>query len=216
MLNEIIISEKKLNYPKFTNRLILLLPILLIIKGKRNLIYFNNSIHKRNLVLDNLNNIKPKIQLLKKIGPYLSEPQVNILNKIIILFEKINRTVSLIDFLSKDNNYKPIVINNITSKKERFNGILKVLEDELPKETTKIISPIIEIAANFEKYKGILSTLTNLIGSNGNSELNFDNLISSFSSILSDKDESNIKDISKMLEILNVLNSPINEEDQSK
>lgn len=150
-----------------------------------------------------------KINVIKKIGPYLPEEYIPLVNKSILITEgfiKINELMNLL----KGNDYKyisePISLNN---HKERLNKIIKTIQKETPRFDNNNIGMIMDLILNMDKYKSMLSLLTTL---NQDSMQDPSSLIKTLGPILGlDEKSDKGKEIGQMMEIFKVLNSPKNQ-----
>lgn len=140
-----------------------------------------------------LEDINHSIKTLEKIGPYLPEAYVGKVNNLVFNFEKINKANELVSFISKKPSPNPNVsIQNISSK-ERFNKILLTLKDDMPEEKIKNIRPIIDIVANFDKYKSMIGMISAINNPSEKSEDKIDNMMDMIMPLLSQNEESSDK-----------------------
>lgn len=147
-----------------------------------------------------LEDISSSIETLEKIGPYLPEPYVGKVNSLVFNFEKIKKANELVSFMSKETPQELDVNAQNISSKEKFNKILLTLKDDIPQEKIKNIRPIIDIVANFDKYKGMLSMISIMNNQSEKSEDKIDNMMNMMLPILGQNEEST----NKMKDILEV------------
>lgn len=157
-----------------------------------------------------LEDISSSIETLEKIGPYLPSPYVSKVNSLVFNFEKIKRANELISFMSKEPPQNLDVNVQDISSKEKFNKILLTLKDDIPQEKIKNIRPIIDIVANFDKYKGMLSMISIMNNQSEKSEDKIENMMNMMLPILGQNEESSNK-MKDILEIFkNIASSPSN------
>lgn len=158
--------------------------------------------------------INHSVATLEKIGPYLPEPYVDKVDSFVFNFEKINKINELAVFLTKERPKKTDVSSQNISSKERFNKILLTLKNDVPEEKIKNIRPIIDIVANFDKYKSMMKMITTMNNPSEKSEDKMDNMINMVLPILSQDEESADK-MKDMLEIFKTIASS-NSNDQTE
>lgn len=165
----------------------------------------------------NPRNVASKMNTLKKIGPYLPESSIPTINKVILSFEKINRVMSLMDFISTANSFQPISPVKTIDSKERMNMILNALKEEIPSGQAKTIGPIIDIITNADRIKGVFNLLTGFLspsrkakGSTGTLE-NVLELVLPLLGKGMTKDK--VKEIMGMIEMFKLLNEDDDDDD---
>lgn len=155
------------------------------------------------LTIDDINS---SVETLEKIGPYLPEPYVGKVNSLVYNFEKINKFSELATFLSS----KPPEDSNVTvqsiSSKERFNKILLTLKDDMPEEKIKNIRPIIDIVANFDKYKSMIGMISAMNNQSEKSEDKMENMMNMVMPLLGQNEESANK-MKDMMQIFKTISS---------
>lgn len=159
-----------------------------------------------------------KIRVIKKIGPYFPEEYIPIINKAIIIVEKIIKMHETLEFMqAKESNYIEKVLP-VKNNQERISYIANTIKKDFPEEDIKKMGSTIETILKVDKYNKLFSTLNTLL-SNLDNLNDTDNLIKLMKPFMHDKDGkelSKIKDMSKMFEILQTLDSPIKEENNDK
>ncbi|KNF09500.1 hypothetical protein CLPU_3c02800 [Gottschalkia purinilytica] len=175
---------------------------------KNNILAISDMINKISKSIS-IENVNDSIGTLKKIGPYFPEPIVEKLNSFIFTYEKMNKVVDLINFVSETTPSNPIVSSQSLSSKDRFNSILLTLKDDIPEEKIKNIKPLVNIVANFDKYKGMLGAVTTLFDSSKSKGNSLDGMIDMIKPMLGDNAETadKMKDMMQMVEILSALSS---------
>lgn len=199
------------------NNLLIFIPLLLIGANKTKA---TNSSNVKKTSLDNsifnsigdavnsltVEDINRSMETLEKIGPYLPEPYIEKVNNLVFNFEKINKANELVSFISK----KPSTSSNVSvqniSSKERFNKILLTLKDDMPEEKIKNIRPIIDIIANFDKYKGMIGMISAMNSPSERSEDKMDKMMDMVMPFLSQDEESNDK-MKDMMQIFKTIAS---------
>lgn len=168
-------------------------------------------INKISNITDSLTieDINESVETLEKIGPYLPDPYVEKVNSLVFNFEKVNKVNELVSFLSsKPEDTTSIQTQNILSNKERFNKILLTLKDDMPEEKIKNIRPIIDLVANFDKYKGMLKLMSAMNTQSDNPEDKIDSMMKMVMPMIGQNEESSDK-MKTMVNIFkNIASSP--------
>ena len=236
-MNELVVKPDNKNRPHhplpdlLNNRFILFVPIIFLLfnskkggeslgasKGVESLSTFISSFLEKNKDVFTLENINRKVNILKKVGPYMPEPTIEILNKVILNFEKISKGIALMEFISTNKSYEPIVAVKTVNQKDKINKIFKALEDEIPKDQARTIKPIMDIVVNFDKYKSMISMVASLANPSANSTPKLEDMIDLVVPLLGGeeaaqgegegkKKSDQIKDMLQMFELLTMLNS---------
>lgn len=156
-----------------------------------------------------IEDINESVETLEKIGPYLPDPYVEKVNSLVFNFEKVNKVNELVSFLSsKPEDTTSIQTQNILSNKERFNKILLTLKDDMPEEKIKNIRPIIDLVANFDKYKGMLKLMSAMNTQSDNPEDKIDSMMKMVMPMIGQNEESSDK-MKTMVNIFkNIASSP--------
>lgn len=156
--------------------------------------------------------IQSNVATIRKIGPYLPETYVAPLNNIILTFDKVNRAMSLMEFIASSRPYDPIIPVATADSREKFTKILNVIKEDLPKERSKDIKPILDIVTNIDKIRGATNVITSLLNPSKNlSEKisgSLEDILDLALPILGIKNvnKSKIKEMIGMFEMLRVLN----------
>lgn len=173
-LNELVAIPSNQNITEKSNlhisKLIFLLPLLLLISNS------SHGFRKKNTsVLDlssdllssiDIRSLNENINIVKKIGPYLPENIVVPMNSIIYFVEKATKIIGLIELISTNKSYEPVATLENLSSKDRFNGILQTINEEISEDRINSIKPIIDIALNFDKYKSLINMVSSLGNTN--------------------------------------------------
>ncbi|WP_026895137.1 hypothetical protein [Clostridiisalibacter paucivorans] len=158
------------------------------------------------LGINSINDLHHKLHTVRRIGPYLPEPMVNLMEVFIPIYDTIDKSINLMEIVKvkKDNN--PIKINTTLSKNKRIEKIIDILDEDFPQSNIKSIYPIIEIAFNIDKYKGLIEGIKTL--QDGKKELALEDMIEKFAPLIVGEDTksiSKIKDMAKMAQVLSAL-----------
>lgn len=150
-----------------------------------------------------------KIRIMKKIGSYFPEEFVPILNKSLIITEKIITLYETVEFMQvSEANYikKTIPVKN---SKERLSYIINTIQKEMPKEEIKNMGMAMEMILNMDKYKKMLTILNSVMSDpeSLNDPTKMLNLIEPFIQDKDEKEKEKLKDMAKMLEIMKTLDT---------
>ncbi len=172
-LNEVVAISSSQNSSEKSNlhinKLIFLIPLVLLISN-----FLNGSERKNNNVsalLDlgsnflaslNTKSANEKLDVIKKIGPYMPENVVEPLNTIVFYIEKITTILGLMEVVTTNKSYAPIITYDNLTNKEKINGILSTIKEESKDERLNSIKPIIDVALNFDRYKSLIDTISSL------------------------------------------------------
>lgn len=155
---------------------------------------------------------REKIRIARKIGPYFPEKYINLVNKSILHSERIMKINELITFMTDDSsNYikESITVEN---NKDRINKIIKTVQSEMQDGNDNNIGLVMDFLLNMDKYKTMFSVLSSVMNSSdplGEPE----KLMKLILPLLGEdeKDKEKVKEMSKMMEIMKMLNSPKDE-----
>lgn len=173
-LNEIVAVPSNQNIIEKSNlhiqKLIFLLPLVLLVNN-----FSHEFTRKRNVVsgLGNdfiasidIKSLNEKMDIIKKVGPYLPEYVVDPLNTIIFFIEKATTIIGLMEIITTNKSYAPIVaLDNLTNK-DRINGILSTIKDEANDEKVNTLKPVIDVILNFDRYKSLINMMSSLSNMN--------------------------------------------------
>jgi hypothetical protein len=157
-----------------------------------------------------------KVNVVKKIGPYFPDEYRPTLNKSIMLTEKILKLYEVVDFMKlNDVEYitQSIPVNN---NRERLNRIVNTIQQEFPKEEVKNLGTAMDLILNMDKYKTMFNLL-NTVMSSQDSLKDTNQLIKLVEPLMdgkNPKEKEKLKEMSKMLEIMKILDTP--KKDKSK
>ena len=191
--------------------LILFVFLYFFINNKKENINSNQNVimHEYNLKSLDAEQTYEKIDTLKKIGPYFPEWLAPILNKSILLTEKIVKFHELADFLQRSNSSEPITSMKLDNNKERFNYIVTTLKKEVPEERLNEMGTPMNLILNYEKYR-LMIVLISQVLSNPQKITEKDQLTQLTQSLLDGKtneEKEKMKEMLKMIEIMKVLDT---------
>lgn len=151
-----------------------------------------------------------KIRIVKKIGPYLPEQYIPLINKSVLFTEKIIKITELVEFM-QESDYQTIEETiEINNNKERLNKIISVIQKEANNSEMKNLGTVLDLIVNMDKYKSMINILSSVMSS-GDALKDPSKLISLIAPIMdttSNKDNEKIKEMNKMMEIFKLLNTP--------
>lgn len=172
-MNELVLSP--VSKPKSSTNILPFLLLIFLLKElpqmkKASTIIVNTFIDKKKHTNFNLSDIKltdieKGISISKKIGPYLPESSISILNTTIPIVETVASVVNLVNLVSLNKSYTPISSISNVNTTAKISNIISLVKDDLPQDIVKKISPIIDIATNFDKYKPLLDIISNMSNS---------------------------------------------------
>lgn len=208
------------------NKLIFLLPLILLLSNstrrfatkERSSVSSLGSDFKASIDVKILNE---KLNIIKKIGPYLPESIIYPLNSIIFFVEKATTIINLMEIITTNKAYTPIVPYVNLSNRDRISGILSTIKDETKDDKINNIKPAIDMLLNMDKYKSlanVVSGLSNMnnkvdkiqspptnieISSNNksNKSVNLEDMINIFRPLLGN-DENKINQLDNMLKAI--------------
>lgn len=188
-----------------------LIIILFIILGKNN----NNKVFGINTMeLDNEHTVN-KMKILKEIGPYLPESYLPLLNRSIFFAEKFLKINEVSSLLQKGEEV--YISSHVPMKnEERMKKIMSIIHKESINFKKGQMSQIVDLILNMDKYKKMFGVLNKLMSNpdNLNDPSGLVNLIGPLMGSGSEDNSSKIKEMSKMMELMKLLDSPKKEANQ--
>lgn len=151
-----------------------------------------------------------KIKIVKNIGPYFPEHYIPLINKSILFTERIMKINELVDFMKSDEYQyikEPISVDN---NKDRLSKIMNTIQKEVPNPEIKNLGTVMDLIINMDKYKKMFSMLSSFMNNQDNLK-DPTQLINMFLPMMGNDSQNNsdkLKEMSKMMEIMKVLNSP--------
>lgn len=169
------------------------------------------KLNTRNTFSLNLNNIDTeytteKIRILKEIGPYFPEELIPVLNKSLLITEKIIKTHETMNFIKNNKPFKKINLIKVENNKERFNYIISTLKREIPEEKINSIGYPFNLILNYDRYKYMFNLFSSIV-SNPEKLDNPKELISLIEPMMEGKDEKEKKKIKEMLQMAEIMMS---------
>lgn len=172
-MNEIVAIPSNQNLTEKSNlhinKLIFLIPLVLLIsnsshgfKRKNNNVSGLFNLGSDFLASIDIKSVNERMDIIKKIGPYMPENVVEPLNTIIFFIEKATTIIGLMEIITTNKSYSPIVTYDNLTNKDRINGILSTIKDESNDERINAIKPAIDVALNFDKYKSLIDMVSGL------------------------------------------------------
>ncbi len=228
-LNEIVAIPSNQNLTEKSNlhinKLIFLLPLILLISNST-----RDSTRKKNDIFSlgsdflasvDIKNVNEKMDIIKKIGPYMPENIIEPLNTVIFFVEKATTIIGLMEIITTNKSYIPIVAYNNLSSKDRLNGILSTVKDEANDERLNALKPAIDVALNFDRYKSLIDMVSGLgnlnnrvekaaspppkieipVQSNSNKPVQIEDMVNMFKPLLGN-DENKINQLNSMVNVL--------------
>ena len=153
---------------------------------------------------------KEKIKIMKKIGPFFPEELIPSLNKSLFITEKFIRLYETTEFIKTAQiSYidTPVPMEN---NMERLSYIINTIQKEFPKEDVQNIGTILNIILNIDRYKALFNSLQILMSDpdNLNDPSKLLELIEPLMEGRDEEDKKKIKDMAKLLELMNKMESP--------
>lgn len=154
------------------------------------------------------NYTEEKIRIAKKIGPLLPSEYGVTFNKSILMTERIVKVMETVDFVN--NAEAPKILALDLQPKDRLQKIVATIQDEVQSSKIENFGLVLDLIINMDKYKKMFTTITSLMGNKkGLSDTNsIINLMDTFMGGSSDKDKEKVNEMSKMFEILKMLDTP--------
>lgn len=188
-------------------------PILLILIYLLNNNIELNSINSLHTIKNYFNTLevdsrytKEKIQIAKKIVPLLPVEYLTTFNKSIFITERIIKILELVEFLQLSD------VDNLTAldlePKERIQKIVSTVQEEIQSSKLENLGIVLDLILNMEKYKKLLSTFSNIKSKNNSDKGNIMNLVDILMEGSNEKDKEKVKEMSKMFDLLKLLDGP--------
>lgn len=157
-----------------------------------------------------IDKIMNKVEFLRKAGPYFPEDAASILNKSILVTEKIIKIHETVDFIKTNNDFSPIKTVETKNDKEKINNILSIAKEEFPDNRLNDMGFIIDLFLNSEKYLNLLNIFGSLMAQSKSSKdlSSLSNNLKPMIDNLNEEDKTKIEEAMKMLEIIDILNNP--------
>lgn len=176
----------------------------------------NNKLTRLNFENSYLSNMEvdrkytlEKIKIIKEIGPYLPMQYIPLINKSVLITEKIVKITELAEFMKESDHdiiKEAIEINN---NKDRLNKIISVIQKEATKSEVKNMGTILDLIVNIDKYKNMMTILSSVMNT-GDLPKDPSKLIDIIAPLINpdnNADKEKIKEMNKMMEIFKLLNT---------
>lgn len=211
IMHIIIIRSSNLGGLVMDNDFLIIILLLMTRKNK------NKDISKVNTLESFINNIEidnkytlEKVNMVKKVGPYFPETYAPIINKSIGFTEKFIRMSETMNFIKEEDKTYISEYVHVNNNRDRISKVISTIQSESSNSEINKTGTIIDMIINMDKYKKMFKML-NSVMSNPDSLNDPAQLLNLAAPLLGgDNPENNekIKEMSKMLEIMQLLNSP--------
>lgn len=212
------------NKGNFLNKLFPFVIVIFLFKGFpqiNNIIesFANNvGFNKLKLNKDTMYNLKKTIFIVKKVGPYLPEETITVLNNFMPTIDRISKIIVFLELISDYKPYEPIIAAKDINDENRLSKIVSVVKEEIPQDKVKKYAPILDIVTNIDKYKVLLELLTSFTNPHeGSNKIQMENMIDLIIPLIGGEDEKSknkVKDMVQMMEVLKLLSSDEEKKDK--
>ena len=196
--------------------------ILLFLMTRKNQDKHGSSFNTLEIFINNIevdnNYTMAKVNMVKKVGPYFPEDYMPIINKSISFTEKFIKMRETMDFIKETDKVYISEYISVDNNKERISKIISIIQSENPNSELSNTGTVIDLIINMDKYKKMFGVL-NSVMNNPDSFNDPAQLLNLAIPLLGgDNPENNekIKEMSKMLEIVKLINSPKKETQKDK
>lgn len=201
------------------NKLLIIILFLVTRNNQGNSEFSLNTLENfiSNIEVDN-NYTMAKVNMVKKVGAYFPEDYIPTINKSISFTEKFIRLREAMDFIKENDKIYISEYISVDNNKERISKIISIIQSESPNSELSKTGTVIDLIINMDKYKKMFGVL-NSVMNNPDSLNDPTQLLNLATSLLGgDNPENNekIKEMSKMLEIVKLINSPKKETPKDK
>lgn len=185
--------------------------IVLLILSRRNEPEISGTLHTlegylNSIEIDTKYTLE-KIEISKKIRPYVPIEYTESFNKSIIITESIVKLTEVNKLInSLDTEFVYSVEMEST---ERIKKIINIVQNEIQSASLKDLGFALDLISNIENYKKIFGVLTTVLKEPGalNDPNSLMKLMDVFLAGSVEKDKSKIKDLSNMIDIFKMLDS---------
>ena len=168
----------------------------------------DNKFGVSTMELDNDHTVS-KVKILKEVAPYLPEDYLPLINRSISFTEKFIKLNEVTNLLQKEE--RVYVSNHIPIKsEERMKKIMSIIHKESINLKKGQMSQILDLVLNMDKYQKMFGAF-NMVMSNPNSLNDPSQLINLISPLMGSGSEENLskfKEMSKMMELMKLLDTP--------
>lgn len=190
-----------------------ILILLLLLLNKDNDV--QNPLHS---VKEYVNGIKinykytsDKIRIVKKIRPYLPSEYSDSVNRSIAVTEKLIKLLEAKDYIQSIDSMDIDKITEIEMEpKDKMLKIVHIIQEEVQNSKMDNLGFALDLVGNIDNYKNMFSLLTTFMKDKKslNEPNNIMKLMESFLGGNNPKDKEKLKELSKMMELLKVLDTP--------
>lgn len=190
----------------------MLLFLLLMLSNKAQEQNVESPLHKINSYINDMEinymYTKEKIKIAKKIRPYVPNDYSKAYDKSLLITEKFIKILEVTDYINtlEIMETEPIDLPPI----ERLQKIVNIVQDEAKSSKVENLGMVLDLLVNMDNYKKMFSVFTNLMKDKKslNDPSTLVKLMDTFMDGKSDKEKEKIKDMSKMLEVFKMLDTP--------
>lgn len=151
---------------------------------------------------------REKIKIANKIKPYVPTDYIEAFDKSLIVTEKLIKIVEVLDYINTLEivEVEPIELPPI----ERLQHIVNIVQEEAKNSKLENLGMVLDLFVNMDNYKKVFNVLTSMM--KDKKSINDPNtlvkLMDTFMEGKSDKDKEKVKEMSKMLEVFKMLDTP--------
>ena len=190
----------------------MLLFILLMISKNTEVQNVDNPLHKIRSYMNDMEidykYTKEKIKIAKKIRPYVPNNYTSAYDKSLIMTEKLTKIIEVSDYV---NTLELAEIKSVDlPPMERLQHIVNIVQNEAKSSKVENLGMVLDLLVNMDNYKKMFGLFTNVMKDKNslNDPSTLVKLMDTFMDGKSEKDKEKIKDMSKMLEVFKMLDTP--------
>lgn len=151
---------------------------------------------------------REKIKIANKIKPYVPTDYIEAFDKSLIVTEKLIKIVEVLDYINTLEivEVEPIELPPI----ERLQHIVNIVQEEAKNSKLENLGMVLDLLVNMDNYKKVFNVLTTMMKDKKsvNDPSTLVKLMDTFMEGKSDKDKEKVKEMSKMLEVFKMLDTP--------
>lgn len=151
---------------------------------------------------------REKIKIANKIKPYVPTDYIEAFDKSLIVTEKLIKIVEVLDYINTLEivEVEPIELPPI----ERLQHIVNIVQEEAKNSKLENLGMVLDLLVNMDNYKKVFNVLTTMMKDKKsvNDPNTLVKLMDTFMEGKSDKDKEKVKEMSKMLEVFKMLDTP--------
>lgn len=159
-----------------------------------------------------------KIQIMKKIGPYFPKEILPSVNKALMITEKLIKFYEAMKFIQiSEMSYIQDTIP-VENNQERLSYIANTIKREFSKEEIEGMGTAVEIILSMDKFNKLLQILNSILTNPDhiNDPTSIINLVEPLMEGKGEKEKKQLKDMTKMLEIMKTLDSSKKPKEESE